>query len=165
MNLLIPIAPNRPLIVMLNTATVSRLASMCDRIARGLRSRGLSVQVFDTLGFANRKEFEFGYKEGKIKSRVVILQGSWYVASGAINKANGSLFNAKSVRPNVSFLLDYDADLHEQWQKTGGLAQDDLVALPRRAFGTENHYQLLIKQDKDELFACGQIIKVVMSCF
>lgn len=157
-----PIVPNRPFVVMINTATVSRLASMCDRIARGLRSRGLSVQVFDTLGLTERKEFEYAYKNGQIKSQVVILQGSFYVVNGAKNRANGSLFTTKSVRPQLSFLLDYKESLHNDWKKSGDLLPDDFLALPKRAFGTDNHYQLLIKQDKDEIYACGQIVESIL---
>lgn len=162
---LIPIAPNRPLIVMLNTATVSRLTSMCDRIARGLKKYGLSVSVADGLSLADCKDFEFGYKQGQFKCQVVILQGSFYVASGAKNRANGSMFNVKSVRPQLSFLLDYKESLHKSWQRTGMLQPDDLNALPRRAFGTDNHHRLFIERDIDEVYACGRIVDVVLSCF
>lgn len=159
------IAPNQPLVVMLNTATATRLPSMCDRIARGLTNRGLSVQVFDTASLPDCKDFEFKYKQGLIKSQVVILQGSFYVVSGAKNRANGSLFYAKSVRPQLSFLLDYKESLHSDWQRTGVLQPDDLTALPIKAFGTDNHYPLEIEQDFDEVYACGWIVNVVVSCF
>lgn len=162
---LIPIAPNRPLIVMLNTATVSRLTSMCERIKRGLTKYGLSVSVADGLSLADCKDFEFGYKQGQFKCQVVILQGSFYVASGAKNRANGSMFNAKSVRPQLSFLLDYKESLHSDWQRTGVLQPDDLTALPRRAFGTDNHHRLFIERDIDEVYACGRIVDVVLGCF
>lgn len=152
----------QPFIVAVNTATVSRLASMCDRIARGLKKYGLSVKVVDTLGLTDCKNFEFTYRQGQFKCQVVILQGSFYVASGAKNRANGSMFNAKSVRPQLSFLLDYKESLHNNWQKKEILHPDDLTALPKRAFGTDNHYRLFIEQDIDEVYACGRIVDVVL---
>lgn len=165
MNYPVPIFPNRPFVVMINTATVSRLPSMCERVRRALESRGLSVSVADALSLTECKDFEFKYKQGLIKSQVVILKGSFYVASSAKNRANGSMFYAKSVRPELSFLLDYKESLHSDWQRTGVLQPDDLTALPKRAFGTDNHYRLFIEQDIDEVYACGRIVDIVMSCF
>lgn len=165
MKLPIPTASNRPLIVMINTATVSRLPSMCDRIARGLKKYGLSVKVVDTLGLTDCKNFEFAYKQGQFKCQVVILQGSFYVACSAKSRANGSLFYAKSVRPQLSFLLDYEEELHEAWKKRGDLHPAAFIALPKQVFGTVYHYRMFIEKDSDELYACGRIVDVVLSCF
>lgn len=159
------IAPNQPLVVMINTATATRLPSMCDRIARGLKNRGLSVQVFDTASLPDCKDFEFKYKQGLIKSQVVILQGLFYVIGCAksVNKSS-SFFNSKSVRPHLSFLLHYDNALHADWQKAAILNPDDFTALPIKAFGTDNHYPLEIEKDFDEVYACGRIVNVVLGC-
>lgn len=159
------IAPNQPLVVMINTATATRLPSMCDRIARGLKKYCLSVQVLDTASLPDCKDFEFKYKQGLIKSQVVILQGSSYVVGCAKSVNKNSFFNAKSVRPHLSFLLHYDNALHADWQKTAILSPDDFTALPIRAFGTDNHYTLQIEKDVDEVYACGHIVNVVVGCF
>lgn len=158
------LAPNQPFVVALNTATTARLPSMCDRIARALNKRGLSVQVIDTSSLPDCKDFEFKYKQGLVKSQVIILQGSFYIVSGAKNGGK-SLFSAKSVRPQLSFLLDYETSLHKGWESKKVLHPDDLLALPKRAFGTDNHCRFFIEQDIDEVYACGRIVDVVLGCY
>lgn len=157
----IPI-PKAVLVVLISSAVLLRLPSICERIARALRAKGKKVLVLDGYHIEDTKTFEFDYKNNCIKADVVILQNSFYVFN-ALYAGSNSRWHANSVRPHLSYLLHYSDALYDKWQGKGKIDPMAMADLPKLAFGTLNHTTKMVEYSDDEIFVCGQIVKDVMN--
>lgn len=151
------------LVVLISSAVLLRLPSVCERIARALRNKGKKVLVLDGYHIDDVKTFEFDYKNNRIKADVVILQNSFYVLNALYTNGN-SRWHANSVRPHLSYFLHHSDALYGKWQRTGKIDPVAMAGLPKIAFGTLNHTTKMIEYSDDEIFVCGQIVKDVMNC-
>lgn len=150
------------LVVLISSAVLLRLPSICERIARALRAKGKKVLVLDGYHIEDTKAFEFDYKNNRIKADVVILQNSFYVFN-ALYAGGSSRWHTNSVRPHLSYLLHYSDALYDKWQGKGKIDPMAMADLHKLAFGTLNHRAKAIDRSEDEIFVCGQIIKDIMS--
>lgn len=153
-------------IIMLHSATKWRLPSIAERVAYTLNKKGVSTQVWACKDKRTTKEFDHNYKCGAIKSDVVIVCGSAHITGAIRYHVQGSLFGTSGVRPHVSFLLNYDDDLHDKLMQVHGVKRChdpiDYLELSVRVFGTPNHHTITIVSEQDEIWASGRILDSVL---
>lgn len=149
----------QPLVVSLNSAAISRLPSMCERIARALSAKGISVISKDIHLVGDAKRLSRDYEQKRLDCEVLIVQNPHCVLAAAQSSSKGSLWQASSFVPHVSYLLDYTDELYDKLEARKKILPTALCTLSKRAIGTSAHYSKLIAKDVDEVFVCGQIVQ------
>lgn len=155
---------NKPLIILLVTATESRLDSIAARASYALMRAGAVCTTVDCSTLDKVKDFFKHYKNNGFRGiDFIFLKQSFYVDMAVRKKANGSLWTNDAVLPDLSFLVEYSDWLHDKFMpsKSYRPPENYYSNLPARAFGAHEHHVARVEKDMDEIFVSGQILGAI----